>query len=246
MILHHVAQGAGGVVVAGAAFDAEGFGDRDLHVVDMGGVPQGFEQDVGEAQRHQVLDRFLAEIMIDPVDAVFGEGAGNGVVHRAGGGEAFADGFLDDDAGGGRDDAVGAQAVADGAEELGGGGEVEDADAAGLVGEGCGEGGPAGFAVGVGGDVAEAGEEIGDGGVLTVGGGDVGGDGVAGLGAEDLVGHGAAGDADDAGVRRDLPGGPAVGERGEELAAREVAGGAEDDEVEGVDGDDAGRHVSTP
>ena len=50
MVLHHVAQGARGLVIGAAAFDADGFGDGDLDMVDMGGVPQGLEQRIGEAQ----------------------------------------------------------------------------------------------------------------------------------------------------------------------------------------------------
>ena len=61
------------VVIGAAAFDAERFGDRDLHVVDMRVVPQRLEQGVGEAQRHQVLHRFLAEIVVDAEDALLRE-----------------------------------------------------------------------------------------------------------------------------------------------------------------------------
>jgi hypothetical protein len=37
-------------------------------MVDVGPVPDRLEQRVGKAQGQEVLDRFLAEIMIDPVD----------------------------------------------------------------------------------------------------------------------------------------------------------------------------------
>jgi hypothetical protein len=46
----------------------------------MRGVPQRLEQDVGEAQRQQVLDGLLAEVMVDPEDPVLGKGGGNRVV----------------------------------------------------------------------------------------------------------------------------------------------------------------------
>ena len=65
MVLHHVAQHAGAVVVAGAAFQADRLGDGDLHVVDHVGVPQPLEDRIGEAQRHQVLHGFLAEVVVD-------------------------------------------------------------------------------------------------------------------------------------------------------------------------------------
>ena len=48
--------------------DAELFVDRDLDVVDVIAVPDRLEHAVGEAQHQDVLDGFLAEVMIDPVD----------------------------------------------------------------------------------------------------------------------------------------------------------------------------------
>ncbi len=71
MVLHHVAKRARRVVVAGAAFDAQGLGDGDLHVIDVTGVPQRLEQSIGEAQRHQILHGLFAEIMIDAINTVF-------------------------------------------------------------------------------------------------------------------------------------------------------------------------------
>ena len=73
VVLHHVAQHAGAVEVAGAAFQADRLGDGDLHVVDDIGVPQPLENRIGEAQREQVLDGFLAEIMVDAEGLRFGE-----------------------------------------------------------------------------------------------------------------------------------------------------------------------------
>src|SRR5262249_13935690 len=43
------------------------------NVVDMIAGPQRLEDAVGEAQHQDVLDRFLAEEMIDPIDLVFGQ-----------------------------------------------------------------------------------------------------------------------------------------------------------------------------
>ena len=73
MVRHHVPQRAGSFVEAAAALDADGLGGCDLNVVDVVAVPQRLEDAVGEAQHQDVLDRFLAEEVIDPIDLVFGQ-----------------------------------------------------------------------------------------------------------------------------------------------------------------------------
>ena len=50
--------------------DADGLCRGDLHMIDMFSTPYRLKQSVGEAQHHDVLHRFLAEEMIDPVDLV--------------------------------------------------------------------------------------------------------------------------------------------------------------------------------
>ena len=70
MVRHHVAQRAGGVIETAAVADAELLVDRDLDVIDVIAIPDRLEHAVGEAQHQDVLDGFLAEIMVDPVDLV--------------------------------------------------------------------------------------------------------------------------------------------------------------------------------
>ena len=73
VVLHHVAQGPGPIVIFAAALDTDSLGDRDLDMVDVGAVPERLEHRVREAQRQQVLDSLLAEIVIDAENAFFGE-----------------------------------------------------------------------------------------------------------------------------------------------------------------------------
>ena len=68
MVLDHVAQRAGSLVVAGAAFDADVLRGGDLDVVDVVAVPDRLEEGVGEPQRHEVLDGLLAEVVVDAED----------------------------------------------------------------------------------------------------------------------------------------------------------------------------------
>ena len=68
VVLDDVADRARLLVEAGAALDAERLGHRDLHVVDELAVPDRLEDAVAEAQDEHVLNRLLAEVVVDPVD----------------------------------------------------------------------------------------------------------------------------------------------------------------------------------
>ena len=97
MVLDEVAQRTGALVVAGAGTDADVLGRGDLDVVDEVAVPDRLEQRVGEAQRHQVLDRLLAEVVVDAEDLRLVEVLEHRLVLCAGRGEVVADRLLDHD-----------------------------------------------------------------------------------------------------------------------------------------------------
>ena len=133
MILHHVAQGAG-VIVEGAApsLHADRFRDGDLHVIHMFAVEERLEDGVAEAKRQQVLHRFLAEIMVDPVDLIGPKKAQEVAVEGQRAGKVVAERLFDDDARPGTvffaaDQSRAGQAFDDGAEELRVGRQVEQA-----------------------------------------------------------------------------------------------------------------------
>ena len=79
VILDDVAGRADTVVVATAAAEADVLGHRDLDAVDVVVVPDRLVQLVGEAQRQDVLDRLLAEVVVDAEHRLLGEDA---VDHR--------------------------------------------------------------------------------------------------------------------------------------------------------------------
>ena len=85
VVLHHVAQRAGLVVEPEPPFHAHGLGDGDLHMVDAAGVPQRLEEGVGEPQGDQVLDRLLAQVVVDPERPAFRKHGGDRVVDRLAG-----------------------------------------------------------------------------------------------------------------------------------------------------------------
>jgi hypothetical protein len=247
VVLHHVAQRARRVVVAGPALHTERFRDGDLHVVDVRRVPQGLEEGVGEAQCEEVLHRLLAEIVVDAEDLVLLEDGPDCLVDGAGGGEVAADRLFHHHPALGGHQVVGRQVLRHRAEQGRCRGEVEDADPVGLAValEDARQLLPAGAAARIQRHVVEAAQETledlrAD---LLVG-------GKAADGGLDLLDIGPAADllsreADDPAFGRDLVVAVAVVEAGQELAHGEVAGAAEDDEVERVDRDETcahGRH----
>ena len=98
VVLDDVAGRADAVVVAGPAADADVLGHGDLDVVDVVAVPHRLEQLVGEAQRQQVLDRLLAEVVVDPEHRVGGEHRLDDLVELAGARQVVPERLLDDHA----------------------------------------------------------------------------------------------------------------------------------------------------
>ena len=128
---HHVAQRAGLLVELAAALDADGLRRRDLDMVDVLAIPQRLEQAVGEAQRHDVLDRFLAEEMVDPIDLMLLQRLQDLGIERLGRRQIVAERLLDHDpaplAVVFRHQARGAEPGDRHAEEAIGDGEIEEA-----------------------------------------------------------------------------------------------------------------------
>ena len=73
MVLEHVPHHAGLLVIAGPVLDADGLGGGDLDVVHVLAVPHGLEDRVREAEDEDVLDGLLAEVVVDAEDLVLGE-----------------------------------------------------------------------------------------------------------------------------------------------------------------------------
>ena len=68
VVLHHVAQHAVVVEVGSPVLHAEGLGHGNLDAVDVAAVPVRLEDHVGEAEDHDVLHGFFAEVVVDAVD----------------------------------------------------------------------------------------------------------------------------------------------------------------------------------
>ena len=68
MVLDHIAYDARAVVVAGAVPYVDLLRHGNLDVVDVVSVPDRLEDGIGKAKDEQVLDRFLAQVVVDSED----------------------------------------------------------------------------------------------------------------------------------------------------------------------------------
>ena len=73
MVLHHVAQHAGAIKVAGSRADAGVLRYGDLHLIHVVAIPQRLDDAVSKAQDQEVLHSLFAEIVIDAIDLIFVE-----------------------------------------------------------------------------------------------------------------------------------------------------------------------------
>jgi hypothetical protein len=98
VVLDDVLGDARLLVELAPTLDADLLGHGDLHVVDVLAVPERLEHAVGEAKDEQVLNRLLAEVVIDAEHLRFTEDLGDGVVELARAVEVAPERLLDDHA----------------------------------------------------------------------------------------------------------------------------------------------------
>ena len=83
--LDHVAEGAGAVVVAGAALQREVLVEDNLDLFDVLPVPHRLQEGVREAQAQDVQHRRLAQEVVHPVDVVLRDQRRQGFIEVPGG-----------------------------------------------------------------------------------------------------------------------------------------------------------------
>ncbi len=242
VVLHHVANGSGRVVVAGSPLGADALGDGDLHRLDPVAAPRRLEEEVGEAEGEEILHRLLAQVVVDAVHLGLVEVGMHELVELLRALEVAPERLLDDEpgpAGAGREARV-AELADDAGERTRGQGEVQDpvATEAEVAFDGLDAVPEAAEVPGaLGGGVVED--------AVVAPGGEVGTgivDRLASRSSEVPVSDLGAGDAEQRQVAADVVLGGDPGERGEKLAAGEVAGRPEDDEQMGL----GSRHVTPP
>ena len=180
--------------------------------------------------------------MVDPVDLPLVEDPADGIVQLPGRFVVVTDRLLDNDAGIWRHQPVGADFGADRPEQLGRDREVEGADALLAFLERAGEIFPSGSGLRIDRDEVEPFQERLQHTRISLGLGHMLGERRLGRGAVFAVVHRASRYPDDARERGDLAVAVTLEQGGQQLTVGEVARPAEDDKVEGLDGDDAAAH----
>src|SRR5258708_33916392 len=73
MVLHHISQRAGALIVPSPVFDPELLTSRDLDMINITVVPQILEKSIRKSEHHNVLGRFFAQIMVDAEGVLLSE-----------------------------------------------------------------------------------------------------------------------------------------------------------------------------
>ncbi len=243
VVLHHVAHRPGVVVVAATVLHAQGLADGDLHVVDVRRAPDRLEQRVGEAQGHQVLHGFLAQVVVDAEHAGFVEHPADGLVDRPRRVQRMAQRLLQHDARLRPGQAGDGEVLRDGREQARRGGQVVHQHAALAALEVPRQAAEVGALRGVHGEVVEALGEAAPG---------FGGEVAArhlrpavalGEGEEGGVVQRAAGEGEDPRIGRQAVLPVQAIERRKQLVQGQVASAAEDQDVAGTGKTKAGGHI---
>ncbi len=67
VVLDHVAQRSGLLIICPATFDTDRLRAGDLHIVDVAAVPERLKDAVAEAERQDVLDGLLPQVVVDTI-----------------------------------------------------------------------------------------------------------------------------------------------------------------------------------
>ena len=71
MILEHVTQDSGSIVIAAAVLDIDQFKHTDLHALDVCSIPDRLKHRVGETEEEDILRCLLSKVMVNAVDLMF-------------------------------------------------------------------------------------------------------------------------------------------------------------------------------
>src|SRR3990172_8219414 len=71
VVLQNIPDHASAIEVFRATINSDSLGNCDLHTFNIAAVPQRLEDTIGEAEYEDILDSFLAQVMVYAVDLIF-------------------------------------------------------------------------------------------------------------------------------------------------------------------------------
>ena len=98
VVLEHVLENAGAVIVLAALAHNHVLGHGDLYLVDVVPVPDGLEDGIGEPEHQEVLHRLLAQVVVNAIDLLLTEYAVDVAVQLLSGLQVGSEGLFDHDA----------------------------------------------------------------------------------------------------------------------------------------------------
>ena len=98
MVLHHVSQGARAVIKVPSGAHPNGLGQGDLDIGNALSAPQGLKQGVAKAQGRQILNRGLAQVMVNAQGLPLREGRSHDLVDFLRAGQVVAQRLFEDHA----------------------------------------------------------------------------------------------------------------------------------------------------
>ena len=74
MVLHHITEGTGLIIVATAFFNSQLFSKGNLNIINVLAVPDIFKQQISKADCKNLLNHFLAQIVVNAENLFFVKG----------------------------------------------------------------------------------------------------------------------------------------------------------------------------
>ena len=97
MILDHVAHCTARIIIATARADTEAFSHRDLHTINVLTIPEWLEDRVTKTLHKQILNGFLAEVVVDTINLRLLEDAADHFIQLTSRLQVLAERFFNDD-----------------------------------------------------------------------------------------------------------------------------------------------------
>src|SRR5579885_3482978 len=98
MVLDHIGQRTGFLIIGPASFDADRFRCRDLNVIYVPAIPERFKYPIAETKSEDILNSLFTEVVINAIDIRFTKNLVELIAQLARARQVVPERFLDDQA----------------------------------------------------------------------------------------------------------------------------------------------------